>query len=600
VIPVDRGPRPARHTVALATVGVALVASGIVLAYWGRGQTFGGDEMAYASRLSEQSLGHALLHPPPDKYLIALPLLVFRGFLGVFGFDSETPFRLLALGLGLLCGGLFFLLARRRVGDLVALPPTMLLLFFGYGWDEVLTGERIPELMAFAAGLAMLLALRARSRRGDLASAVLLTASLASHPSGLAFAAAAAVLVLFRPSPERWRSAWVFLVPVAMYAVWWLFLREPGISPVQKNVGELASFVGQSWTAATAAVSGIAGVIDGSAYHHALGWVAGGFLFVAVVAGVAKRWRSLPPSFWAVVVALLTLWVTTALGRGDAFAMFARPADAPRYLYPSAILLLLLLVELAGAVRLPAWGAWAATGVLALGLVANLDRLHDAGVQQRLQAEQVRASFGAVQIAAEVVQPTYRAHGLFYPTAHEYLDAVRAFGSPAYSPAQLAARPPGTRAVADSTLAQAMGLRVRAKRSTSPTGPPPQVDTELQGTSKASGGCLELQPARLAAKFVPQESVLAPPPIEGSAPPPALAEVTLPPGGVSIGAERIAQVGLRVGRFADSPAVPLAMPQAGAAASLVIPEDNVALPWKLVVYSSEPVRACGLAAVPTT
>jgi hypothetical protein len=598
MIPVDRRSRPASQTVALASVGAALVASAIVLAYWGRGQTFSGDELGYASRLSEQSLGHALLHPPHDKYLIALPLLVFRGMLEVFGFDSATPFRLLALALVLLCAGLFFVLARRRVGDLLAVPPTMLLLFFGYGGEEVLTGERIPELMAFAAGLAMLLALGVRSRRRDLAAAVLLTVSLASHPSALAFAAAAAVLVLFRPSPERWRSAWVFLLPVAMYAAWWLFLREPGISPVQKNVGELASFVGQSWTAATAAVSGIAGVIDGSAYHHALGWVAGALLAVLVAAGVARRWRTLPPSFWAAVAALLTLWIITGLGRGDAFAMFARPADAPRYLYPGAILLLLVLVELAGAVRLPAWGAWAATGVLALGLVANLDRLHDAGVEHRLAAERVRASLGAVQIAAGVVQPEYRPYSFFFPPAREYLDAVRAFGSPAYSPAELAARPPATRAVADSTLAQAMGVKVRANRPTSPTGPPPRVDTEPQGTSRIAGRCLHLRPNAGASAFAPAPSLFPPPPISGSASPPALAEVTLPPGGVSIAADRLAQVGLRVGRFADSPAVPLEPPQAGRAASLAIPTDSVALPWNMVVYSRGPVTLCGLGSTP--
>jgi hypothetical protein len=84
------------------------------------------------------------------------------------------------------------------------------------------------------------------------------------------------------------------------------------------------------------------------------------------------------------------------------------------------------------------------------------------------------------------------------------------------------------------------------------------------------------------------------PPLRGSATAPALAEVTLPPGGVSISAARIADVGLRIGRFADLPAVPLKTPAAGRAASLAIPTDGVALPWKLIVYSREPVSLCGL------
>ncbi len=579
-------------------IGLAIVVSAIVLAYWGRGQTFGGDQMGYASRLSEQSLGHALLYPPPDKYLIAAPLLVFRGFFEVFGFDSETPFRALAIALEILCAGLFFLLARRRVGDLLALPPTVLLLFFGYGGEMVLTGERIPELMAFSAGLGTLLVLTREDRRGDLAAALLLTVSLASHPSGLAFVVGAAVLILLRPSPQRWRTAWVFLVPVALYAVWWVFLREPGIYPAQTNLGELASFVGQSWTAVTAAVSGLAGVLDGSAYHHMLGWLVGALLFILVAAGVATRWQRLPPSFWAAAAALLALWVSTALARGSEGLMFLRPADAPRYVYPGAILLLLVLVEVAGAVRRPAWGAWVATGVLALGLVANLDRLHDEGTEQRLVANDIRAELGSVEIAAGVVEPTYRPFGfagVFYPTAGEYLDAVRAFGSPAYSPEQLAARPAATRLIADRTLAQAMRLSVRATRPRSSVGSgSPRVEKTFQGTSSAAGGCLLLRAARGAEAFSAQPPVLPPPQANGSAAAPALAEVTLPPGGVSIASGRIADVGLRLGRFADFPAVPLTTPAAGRAGSLVIPTDSVALPWKLIVYSHEPVSLCGL------
>src|SRR4051812_44911374 len=61
--------RPSPRTLAFALVGVAMVGSAIVAAYWGRGHTFGLDEMAYARRLSEQSLGHALVYPPSNGYM---------------------------------------------------------------------------------------------------------------------------------------------------------------------------------------------------------------------------------------------------------------------------------------------------------------------------------------------------------------------------------------------------------------------------------------------------------------------------------------------------------------------------------------------------
>jgi hypothetical protein len=594
---IDADDRSAHRTVAFAIVGVAMIASAIVLAYWGRGQTFGGDELVYASRLSEQSLGHAMFQPPPHAYLIAAAMFVYKLLFEAIGLSSYAPYRAVAIALELLCAGLFYLLARRRVGNILAVPPTLILLFFGFAAGEVLTAARLPGLMAVAAGLGALLALTPKSRRGDWAAVVLLTISVASHPSGVAFVAAAAVLVLLRPSPERWRSAWTFLVPTLLYAAWWVTLRPSGNPPLQTDLGALASFVGQSWTATTAAVSGVAGVIDGSAYHHVLGWLAGALLFALVAAVVATRARRLPPSFWAAAAALLTLWITTALTRSTFIDIVARPADSGRYLYPAGILLLLVLVELAGAVRLPAWGAWAATGVLALGLVANLDRLHDAADEQRSVTRQVRALFGAVEIAAGVVQPDYRPRGLFYATAGKYLDASRAFGSLAYSPEELAGSPPPVKAAADRGLVGAMRLGLRPARDTSSGGTqPPLVERTLQGTARAAHGCVQLQPTAGAAAFAPQPSAPPPPPVEGSASPPALAEVTLPPGGVAIAADRLTEVGLRLGRFADFPTFPLSTLQARHAASLAIPEDGVALPWKLVVYSRRPVTLCGLGA----
>ena len=137
----------------------------------------------------------------------------------------------------------------------------------------------------------------------------------------------AAVLVLWRPSPRRWRSAWVFVLPVLLYAGWWLFLRPAGHQPTQTRLSELAHFVGQSWTAVTAAISGLAGILDGPAYHHALGWLAAALLLGLVVAGVASNWRRLPPRFWAAAAALLTIWITTGLTRGNAIFILIRPAD---------------------------------------------------------------------------------------------------------------------------------------------------------------------------------------------------------------------------------------------------------------------------------
>ena len=588
-------PRLDRPQIALALLGLALVAAAILLAYWGRRQTVHSDELQYAVRLSTQSLGHAMLHPPASGYLIAAPMLVYRALFETFGLGDYAAQRAVAIALLLISAILFYALARRRVGDFVALAPTVLLLFFGYGSDVVLTADRIPGSMAVAAGLGMFLALDRDSFAGDLVTAILLTLSLASHPTGLAFAVGAAVLVISRPSPWRWRSTWVFLVPVALYAAWWFFLRPEGTQPTQNHLSELASFVGQSWTAVTASISGLAGVLDGPAYHHALGWLAAGLLLALVAAGVATRWRRLPPLFWAAAAALLTLWITTAITRGDAVLVAFRPADTSRYLYPAAFLMLLLLVELAGAVRLPSWATVVALGVLALGLAANINQLMDAGSQGRRAAEVVRATYGAIEISPTPAPPNFSPLGFIYPAAHRYLAAAEDFGSLGYSATELRSRPARTRLVADRVLLSVEAIGPRLETSPGARAPlAPGLATPLQGTVRNDRGCLRLQPRPGVASFTPQPSVL-PPPITASASPPAIAEITLPPGGaIQMAAKRLGEVALRAGRFADMPTTPLEMPQTGRFASLAAPADGVAMPWRLIMYSRGPVSLCGL------
>jgi hypothetical protein len=498
-----------------------------------------------------------------------------------------------AIGLVATSAILFYALARRRVGDLWAVPPTVLMLFFGYGSESVLTAERIPGSMALAAGLGTFLALERPTYRRDVIAALLLTVALASHPVGIAFAVGAGVLVLSRPSPERWRSAWVFLFPSLLFAVWWLFLRPAGHNPTQTRLSELGSFIGESWAAVTAAISGLAGVIDGPAYDHALGWLAAALLLVLVGVGVAASWRRLSPQFWAAAASLLTLWITTGLTRGNVFLIALRPADQPRYVYPAAFLMLLMLVELARAVKLPSWAAWIATGVLALGLGANIDKLETAGAENRRYTEIVRAAYGATEIASETVSPDFRPLGFFSPDAARYLAAVRAFGSMGYSAAELQTRPAATRLGADRVLLHAEQVEPRVESSPGPAGPAPGLVITLQGRVRSAEGCLRLRPRRGEGWFTAQAPILLPPPTRAAVAPPALAEITLPPGGVWVAAG-LAELGARIGRFADVPSVPVEMPSAGHFASLPTPADGVSVPWKLIVYSREPTSVCGL------
>jgi hypothetical protein len=61
---------------ALLVLGAAMILSFAALLWIGRDQTIRGDNLEYATRLATEGLGHALLHTPPNKYLIAVPLVV--------------------------------------------------------------------------------------------------------------------------------------------------------------------------------------------------------------------------------------------------------------------------------------------------------------------------------------------------------------------------------------------------------------------------------------------------------------------------------------------------------------------------------------------
>ena len=324
------------------------------------------------------------------------------------------------------------------------------------------------------------------------------------------------------------------------------------------------------------------------------GWLAAALLFALVAVAVVVSWRRLSPQFWAAAAALLSLWITTGFTRGNVFLIAFRPADQPRYVYPAAFLMLLMLVELACAAKPPSWTAWIATGVLGLGLVANIDKLESTGAQNRRLAESVRAAYGATEIASKTVGPNYRPLGFFYPDAAHYLDAVRAFGSMGYSPAELQTRPAATRVGADKVLLRAEQVEPKVEPSPDPGGPPPGLATTPQGTVRSAGGCVRLRPRHGEGSFAPQPPIWPPPFTRASVPPPALAEITMPPAGVWVAAERLAEVGARIGRFADVPSVPVEMPSAGHFASLATPADGVAVPWKLMVYSPVPVSVCGL------
>src|SRR5437763_1730093 len=198
------------------------------------------------------------LHPcnflrQQNGHLMAVPLVVYKALFATFGAASYAPFRFVAIALYLLCAGLFFALTRERVGDAFALLASVVLLFLGTAWEQSLSAIGLILWISLAAGLGMLLALQARSRRRDVVACLLLGVSLASFSYGLAFAVAAAVKIVLEGAWRR--RAWVVLVPLALYGLWLLAYGRSGAS--LSNIAGAPVFVANSLGAALESRTGL-------------------------------------------------------------------------------------------------------------------------------------------------------------------------------------------------------------------------------------------------------------------------------------------------------------------------------------------------------
>ncbi len=581
-----------------------MAGSALALLYWGRDQTIRGDELGYAARLASQPFDHAVLHSPPNKYFIAVPLLLYHAMFEVFGLAADLPSRLMVTALVLLCAGLFFVLARRRVGDLLAVPPTVLLLFFGSGWDTVITPGRMPSLIAVAAGLGALIALEKRNSRGDIVAAILLTASVASHPVGLAFLAAAGVLVVFRPWPKPWRSAWLLALPAAAFGAWWLFLRAPTTDVIfPTRPIDVFDFAVDSWISISATVSGLAGILDEPTFDQTLAQIVGAALFASLVVILVMRRGRVPASLWAALAGLVVLVGSTRLSPGG----WLRSPEEIRYLYPEAVLFLLVLTELAGVARVRGWAALAFTGVLLLGLVYNVDRLKDGGALARLDSQRALAQYTVYETAGSSLREDFKPSD-FSATAGEYADAAERYGSVTEPVAELAAAPALVRQAADDALAGSIGLALRPAQGLGSPGPQaPRLIQELGGRVVRGRGCLRLEPSRPASGVATATVPLDPNPskkaafrraLRGEAPPtvPKLAQLAPPSEGLELSAPDISRTAILVGRFASPPTAQLDRPERAHFGTLRLPADGLRLPWQVIVASSVPVTVCGLSA----
>jgi hypothetical protein len=496
---------------------------------------------------------------PHNEHIVVIPVAIEKLFENVFGLGTQLPEQLLLTAMLSLTGVLVFVYARRRVGPWAALIGTVPLLFLGAAWEVILWPFEISLVGSVLTGVAMLLALEREDRRGDVWACLLALLSIGFSSLGVAFCAAAVVDVVQRRASRGLKRAYVAAVPLALYVVWYVaYGHEAQHAASLHNAIHAPSFLAEGLAASTGAVLGVSWIAeelpgDPRRYGTALALLAALALFVWLwrrsLAARARLSASLRPSsrLWPLATAAAAFWLLGGLNR-----IPGREANASRYLYMGGVFVLLLAADLLAGTRIKRPALIAAAAVAAAAVGSNLVPLLEGADKLDEQTTLARADLGSIEIARRTVEPgfwldpeTAGTPSLLNVTAGPYLEVSDEFGSPAYTPAELARAPELGRRQADVVLAAALPISVRIG-----TGPPPQ------GTRRA--GCRRVPVAA------------------GDR-----AEIPLRPGLSAIEAgPRAGRLRLRRFAVGEYP-VGLGRLPAGSTALLRIPPDRAARPWRL-------------------
>lgn len=490
---------------------------------------------------------HSILDPHGEHISVA-PVLIYKALLNTVGMSSSVPYLAVDVAFVVASAVLLFVYLRRRVDPWLALLAAGIVLTLGPGYDDLIWDFQMGFMGSLAFGLGAIVALERGDRRGDVLACALLSVSITFSSLGLPFILAAAVDVALRG--DRLRRLYVAAVPAVIYAVWWAGWGHTADSALSlHNAVDTPSFVLHAAAAVLASLFGLVQTGGGvAAARFDWGWP---LLVVAVLAAGWRinRLRPVPRELWIAVALALGFWVLAALnvkpGRG--------PTES-RYLLPGAVFVLMIAGELLRGVRVPRLGI-ALAFVAGAGIVAsNLSVLHDASLAYRNTSDVVKADLGSLEIARDrIVFPVRLSEDIadtpyvgVYSSA--YLPAADRYGSPADTPAEIAAAPEPARVAADKVLARALGIGVSA----------------WQG------------PVRDCRRIAPQGGI-----------------IRLAPGGAIVRTSKTSGASLALRRYATASFPVTLRPLAAGSTSLLrIATDRATEPWELALRSRGRIAVC--------
>ena len=488
----------------------------------------------------------------PHHEHIALSLVaVYKGLAEGFGIESPLPWHAVSTLILLTAVIVVFVFMRRRVPWLVALAAILPIVVLGPATEHVIWPFQLAFSASIGAGVGALLLLERPGREGDLWACVLLVVSMSFSSLGIPFAIAVGVRVAL--SPDRIARAWVALVPVGLFGLWWLgWGREAESYFSFANVANAPAFVLDGLASSIASLVGMGRGGPANATALDIGRP------LLLVGAAAAAWRihrlgRVPDGLWVVGALAVSFWLLTALNAN----LFRLPTTG-RYQLIGAVFVLMIAAELLRGVRFSRTAIGTIVVLAAVAAVSNAALLRDNWLAFRGQTEDQRGALSAVEIARDridrdfVIELTNRTS--IYGDAGLYLDAVDDLGSPAWTPAELIAAPETARRTADEILVEALGVRL-----------------EPAGARTANeAGCIEVVPDDLGNAVVD----------------------LLPGGAVVRGGSAGVEVAVR--RYSADFPVELGAVEPGTTAVVAIPTDGSTQAWQLGLSGSGSAAVCAL------
>jgi len=541
--------------------GMLLVSAAFV--FWvGRETIFRGDD--WDLLLYRGGFNADVFFAPHNEHLSALLVVAYKLIPAVVG-PHYGAFRLALLALDLAVAVLFFVFARERVGNWIALIATAPLLLMGGGSDNLIWPTQIGVVGSLACGIGMLILLDRVGTAAKLGACAALTASIWFSSDGIFFLVTAGIWLLL--SRRRWRDLWIVAIPALTYLAWYL-----GYGASEFTMDNLRATPEFFLDSAAGGVSALTGIRPQVADAKVLG-VIGGVIGLAALVAFVARVRPKPSPRLIAIVALPPLsWLLISLGRADGGDPFAS-----RYVYASAVFILMAILEISRGDYLPrffrGWRLWALAAVVGVSVLASAATLAQKGNYWRGVDQYIHGRTAAIELTRRTIDPNMVMEPLpdmAHMTSGWFLNAVEKYGESPTGAPDIDALGEEGKATADQVLAAgAPAQLVALRRDWGPAGTPPRLDP---GSPKlpAHGSCLAVPAHAPISVLVPRTGI-----------------ALRPTGGAS--------VSVRLRRFASSYTQ---APELGTTESslLAIAADESSVPWHARISSPSEAFVCGASA----